>query len=562
MQLWAGLRLYSGLLLLIYVATHLFNTALGLFSLEWMESFLDIVQIVWNPAGIGFVIPLATTLHLGVVIRQLFLLPRLKLQGGEWIRLLLGLLIPYCMIAHYLGSHLGPVLLGYRPDYASSIYSMHNPVVALSMVTLVAVAWAHGCLGVHYWLRFRQWYPTFARLAIGPAIALPILALAGFLTASREVQTRIRNPETQREYLRHKGALTEEQMESDAIQLGNLAAAGYSLALLLVFSSRAIYLRRNRRRRAVRIRYTDGAEVMAPVGTSILKASRLAGIAHASMCGGRGRCSTCRVQVLSGAENLSAAGADELRVLARVSAAPGVRLACCAVANGEVQVRPLIRVQSKPLHRTLENDPFAFGRETDLAILFADLRGFTRLSEKKLPYDVVFLLNQYFEVMGQAIEAEKGHVDKFIGDGIMALFGLQTSLPEACRAAIRAAQRMDDCLGRLNEQLHHYLPEPLDMGIGIHCGHVIAGRMGYGDASGLTAIGDPVNTASRLESMARELSCRLVLSAETCHHAELTIDDSLRREIVIRGKETSIVVYAITSPASMPLTIVPAPRPV
>lgn len=551
MQAWTLLRLYSGLVLFVYVATHLLNTALGLASLSVMEKGLAYAQLLWNPGGIGIIVPLATLVHLGVVFRQLFLLPALKLPRGEWTRLLFGLTIPFILIAHYLGSHLSPVLLGFRPEYASSIYSMLNPVVLPSMIALIVVAWAHGCMGLHYWLRFRRWYPAFARLAIGPAIALPIFALAGFVSASREVLTRIQDPATRQEYLRHKDALTEEEMVRETVALGNYAAAGYSVALLLVFASRALFLERKRKRRTIKVRYADGAEVMAPPGASILNASRLGGIAHAAMCGGRGRCSTCRVQILSGGENLSQATQDELRVLTRIGAAHGVRLACCAIPGGEVQVRPLIRVHNKPAHRVMDNDPFAQGREMDLAILFADLRGFTRLSERKLPYDVVFLLNQYFELMGAAIEAEQGHVDKFIGDGIMALFGLQGSLTDACKAAVRAALKMDERLRRLNDQLEHDLSEPLGMGIGIHCGHVIAGRMGYGAASGLTAIGDPVNTASRLESMTRELDCKLVLSEDVCRHAGLGIDEGQRRAVVIRGREAPLPVYIVAEPATL-----------
>ena len=153
---------------------------------------------------------------------------------------------------------------------------------------------------------------------------------------------------------------------------------------------------------------------------------------------------------------------------------------------------------------------FAQGSEREIAILFADIRGFTALAEGRLPYDVVFMLNRYFAAMGRAVEAAGGRVDKFIGDGVMALFGDRAMPRPAAAQALAAARLMSLRLDELNVALRAELAEPLRIGIGIHAGPVIVGEMGYGGATTITAIGDAVNTASRLESLTKEFGVQLM----------------------------------------------------
>lgn len=554
-QILSKLRLYSGLALMFYLFTHLINTALGMISLEAMEAGLALAQVLWNPGGIGWVVASAAIIHVGIVFWQIFQQERLSFKGGDLLRMILGLTIPYAIVAHYIGSHIVPVNLGFRPDYASSVYSMFNLTLTPVMLLLVAIAWLHGCMGLHYWLRYKSWYGRFKRLGIGPAIALPVLAIAGFISSGKEVLRRAEDPQIQANYLLHKGAKTKAEMDAHSNEIGNQAGVAYSSLLIFLFAGRALRLWLRKRKHTIRITYPDGTEVLVHPGTSILSASQLAGIPHASVCGGRGRCSTCRIRVVQGLENLPAPAADESRVLQRVGLAPNVRLACCATPHGAVQIYPLLTAHKASINDGLAKERFASGKELDLAIMFADLRGFTRFSEHKLPYDVVFVLNQYFELMGQAIEAAGGHVDKFIGDGIMALFGMDGDLSRACRGALQAARLMEASLAELNRRLEHDLPEPLDMGIAIHCGHVIAGRMGYGSTVGLTAIGDPVNTASRLESATRDLGCRLLISEEVRAGAGLNLAGMQKHQINLRGRSMPLEVYAIQTISSLSLPL-------
>jgi adenylate cyclase len=192
------------------------------------------------------------------------------------------------------------------------------------------------------------------------------------------------------------------------------------------------------------------------------------------------------------------------------------------------------------------------GMERTIAVLFADLRGFTQLSESRLPYDTVFILNRYFAAMGAAIEKAGGRVDKFIGDGVMALFGLDQPPTEAARTALAAARGMALALDALNDELRYELDQPLRMGIGIHLGPAILGSMGYGRSRALTAVGDTVNVASRLEAATTEFGCQLVLSELVAAAAGGALAEAEGRELDLRGRSGRIAVRLVDDAARLP----------
>jgi len=286
---------------------------------------------------------------------------------------------------------------------------------------------------------------------------------------------------------------------------------------------------------------------------SVLEASRIAGIPHASVCGGRGRCSTCRIKVEGAKEAIPAPAPEEAKLLNRVGAAPDVRLACQLRPHGDLRVAPLLPATAQA-RDALRRPGYLHGAEREVAILFGDLRAFTQLSEKKLPYDLVFLLNRYFAEMGHAVEAAGGHIDKFIGDGVMALFGLDSGVEAGCREALAAAKDMAERLQSLNRALIHDLPAPLRIGIGIHTGPAIVGEMGYGTAVSITAVGDAVNTASRLEALTKTYGCELVISEAVVRHAGIDVGDAPRHEIEIRGRVERLVVRTFKSAKDLSLT--------
>jgi adenylate cyclase len=230
----------------------------------------------------------------------------------------------------------------------------------------------------------------------------------------------------------------------------------------------------------IAIRYPGGETIEVPRGFTVLEASRLGGIPHYSVCGGKGQCSTCRVQVIDGHASLPLPDAIEQKTLARIGAAPDVRLACQLRPTHDVTVMPMLVPMEEAAIPTF-TQAASPGREREIVVLFCDIRHFTTLTEARLPFDIVFLLNRYFSIVGRVIEAQGGRIDKFIGDGVMALFGLGTTPENACRQSLRAAAAIVAEIDKLAAELADELSMPLQVAIGIHSGRAVVGSMGYGN---------------------------------------------------------------------------------
>ena len=179
--------------------------------------------------------------------------------------------------------------------------------------------------------------------------------------------------------------------------------------------------------------------------------------------------------------------------------------------------------------------------------MFVDLRGSTRLSESRMPYDVIFILNQFFAELAEALSSTRGHYAHFAGDGLLALYGLNGEFKQGCRDALLGAATILDRLVVLNKRLEDELDEPLRIGIGIHAGEAIVGTMGPPNSPTLSAIGDNINIAARLEAMAKEFECNIIVSSETVKLAGLEPDPITERTVDIRGREDAITVLALNS---------------
>jgi adenylate cyclase len=257
------------------------------------------------------------------------------------------------------------------------------------------------------------------------------------------------------------------------------------------------------------------------------------------------------VRVRTGLPGLPPPSEEEQRVLNRIGARRNVRLACQLRPNVPVEVTPLLPSFAHAADGARRVD-LTEGGEREIAVLFADIRGFTALAEGRLPYDIVFILNRYFDAMGRAVEQAGGRVDKFIGDGIMALFGIEGGAEAGCRDALAAARLMSLRLIELNQALHGELAEPLRIGIGIHAGPAIVGEMGYGNAAALTAIGDAVNTASRLEALTKEYESELIVSDEVIARSGLDSNLFAWHETEIRGKQERLAIAILASAQDLP----------
>ncbi len=545
-------RLVTGLVLFTYIATHLLNHAAGILSLDAAEDARVWFLWLWR-GSIGTVLLYGSLLtHLCLALWAVYRRRSLRMPPWEAAQLLLGLTIPPLLIDHVIGTRGLHQEGGIDDSYTYVTYVLWTlaPWKGVEQMVLITVAWLHGCIGLHFWLRLKSWYRRTIALAYATALLVPTLGVVGFIAMGREVADLAQSSSWR------KQAITDYHLDDQALlqQAGDASNIAFGIFVgLLALTLLARWLRAwwMRRHGLVRITYPANQIVTIHPGTSVLEASRGARIPHASVCGGRGRCSTCRVRISIGVDELPAANDEEKRVLMRVGAAPNVRLACQLRPTADLAVVPLLP-PSATAADTVARQKHLRGEEREVAILFADLRGFTRLSEGRLPYDLVFVLNRYFEAMGQAVERSGGLVDKFIGDGVMALFGVDQDAETGCRNALAAAQAMASRLTGLNESLAHELEEPLRIGIGIHVGPAIVGEMGYARATSITAIGDAVNTASRLEALTKEYGAQLVVSEEIARRSGISLDQFDKHHVDIRGRREPLEIRVVVRAADLP----------
>jgi adenylate cyclase len=553
------LRLASGLVLMSFACTHLMNHALGIHSLGAMEAGIRIFMAVWNTVPGTLLLYGAFAVHIALAVHKLWRRRSLKMPAWELTQAVLGLLIPFWLVVHVIGTRGAHQLFGVDDSYAYVLNTLW-PDGAWRQSVLLILVWLHGCIGIHFWLRLRPWYRSVQPWLLALALLLPTLALIGFANGGRELRALAAADPAWLARLAERQNWPDPAERAWIYDAERGALLGFTAVLLGTIGARAIRGLRARHGRRVRLRYPHGISVSIEPGMSVLEASRAAGVPHASVCGGRGRCSTCRVRLGDGADHLPPPGPDEARVLARIGAPDRVRLACQLRPTRDLAVVPLLPAAAGPQDVRVQVNP-GQGIERDVAVLFADLRAFTQMSEGRLPYDVVFLLNQYFKAMGQAVEAQGGRVDKFIGDGIMALFGVDREVATACRQALATARAMAFALEQLNHELAHDLHAPLRIGIGLHVGPAILGQMGYRRATSLTAIGDTVNVAARLEALTKEFDVQMVVSTRLAERAGIDLGGFEERRIEVRGRRRPLRVRLIGDARALPLDVAPrAPR--
>jgi adenylate cyclase len=544
----ARIRSISACMLLVYVVLHLGNHALALGSLDAADALLSLLSAVWRSWWATLLLSGAFLAHLGNALHTIWSRRTLRMGRWEWAQMLLGLAIVPLGLTHVIGTRVAYELHGVHTNHFWVLWSLAlDPWQLVRQFGLVLAVWLHACIGLHFWWRIRPWYERMFPLLYAGAILLPALALAGAGVGLGHVLAMMEDPQRMRAAV----ALTHPPSRAEVAELywlsDVLKLAGAAL-LASVLAARQVRGWIWRRRGVLRLAYPGSIRREVHAGVTLLEASRICRVPHASVCGGRARCSTCRVHLGgSGSARVPPPTGAEERLLARLKLPEGVRLACQVVLPaGDYTVTPLLPAGAQPVDAYC-GSTLALGAERTLAVMFVDLRGFTSFSEKRLPYDVVFVLNRYFASAGQAIERAGGHVDKFIGDGVMALFGLAVEPAQAAAQALEAARGMAKALDALNESLATDLDSALRIGIGLHLGPAIVGELGHGRATGLTAVGDTVNIASRLEGVSKDHGAQLVVS-----RALLDLVDSpglagKYQDVIIRGRAQPLSVLVVPS---------------
>lgn len=540
-------RLACGLVMFSYIFSHFFNHALGNVSYALMEKWLTFHVWWWRIPIVNATLYGAAAIHFSLGLWALYQRRHFRYTIAEITQLLLGLSIPLWLASHFGAVRVAGWVFGRGPvHYAGPLFAywVARPHMVAVQFTLLTIAWTHACIGLYFWLRLKPFFKWAAPILLSVAVLLPPLAMIGAHHGAEEVIALAKDPQWRAEHI--KPIPPPERAVIDEITLFYFPI-GYAVALALVFVARGVRNLRERRRGMVTVSYPD-KQVRIPKGLSVLEASLRFGVPHASVCGGRARCSTCRVRVVSDHTSLPRPSRREAFVLGRVGAGdPSIRLACQLRPQTDVAVIPIL-----PAHIGADfvrnRRRVNIGEERYVVSMFVDMRGSTRLSEERLPFDIVFLINRFVDAACQAVTEAGGQPNQFVGDGVLALFGLDVDRATACRQALQAASLVASKVAYLNHQFATEVREPIQYGIGIHAGEVIVGDIGFRDRTIFTALGEAVNVAARLQDMTKTLECRVVLSEEVGSTAGITLDLLKRQRIEIRGRVEPMMVLTAEDP--------------
>jgi len=539
-------RLVSGSILFAYLVSHFVNHALGNVSLEAMADGVWWHTAFWQFLPVSILFYSACLVHTALGLWALYERRQFRWVTLEIAQLLLGLTIPVLVITHVLGVRLAYTLHGHELLYPQVLfaYFVSWPAWRMwGMIAAILASWIHGCIGLHMWLRMKPFYQRAAPLLFAVAILLPALAMLGVYQGGRivvdndSVEWRAENLSREKIGTREQKVTIDRAVEYSLI--GYLALIGVAL---LARGARSWHERRGG---MISLSYGNGRTVRVPKGLSVLEASLRNSVPHASVCGGRARCSTCRIRIIGDHSALPEPSQREAFVLHRVGTDdPSVRLACQLRPKADLSFFQLFLPHTVSADGYASN-PTRIGEERYLVSMFVDMRGSTRMAEKRLPFDTVFIVNRFLGAVSQAVLEAGGRPNQFVGDGMLALFGIASSRREACRQALRAAAMISVNVDELNKFLSHDLREPIRFGIGIHGGEVIVGDIGYRDHMVFTALGDPVNVAARLQDMTKQLTCEAVISDEVRITAGLADDVLPQHEVPIRGRNEPMIVRSV-----------------
>jgi adenylate cyclase len=489
-----NLRLASGLVLFTYIAAHLINHALGLVSLDTAEAGLEFAVEVWSSWPGTVLLYGAFAVHFLLALWSVYERRTFRLPPLELLRIALGFTLPILLIGHAANTRLAWELFGMPSDYARVVANLWFTDSQGMQLGLLAPGWLHGCLGLHFVFNRRPLYRHLRYVLFAFALLVPVFSGLGFITMGKELSTNAAAAAAAQDYL--GPAHAEERLALG--QWRNKLLIGYFTIIGATFGARAIRNALERgRRRLVSISYPRRT-VQVPRGWSVLEASRGFHLPHASMCGGRARCSTCRVRVTAGEDACPPAQGDERTTLDRIGAPSDVRLACQLRPQGDISVIPLVRTE-RPNYRLTAPQRSA---EREIVVLFCDFLNRAELAGEHLPQDLLYVLTLYIEAIGNCIRAAHGALSYVELDSLCALFGLEGRPPQAARQALQAAGAIERAMSELNERLGRQWNCKVQIAVSIHAGRAVVGEVGSSDPPAVMAIGEAVDAANELRKAA------------------------------------------------------------
>jgi adenylate cyclase len=529
------IRLVSGLVLFTYVTLHLMNHSLGNISLDAMEAGVIVMKAIWQSAAGTILLYAALLAHMALGFRALYERRMFRFRRIEVPQLVLGLLIPIVLINHISATRIAFAVNGFAKGYAQELFSfwVASPLLlGIGQTALLIVAWIHGCIGIYFWLRLKRFFRPLALVLLAGAVMLPTLALLGFYQGGRAVAELATHPAWRDANVTpaETGTLEEQQRQ---FLIRNLLLWTYIGGIACIFAARAVRSLREQSRGIVRLTYPERRTIEVPRGLSLLDASTRYDMPHASVCGGKGRCGTCLVTILAGRENCPPPGVIEAEMLNRMRVTPrsALRLGCQLRPTGDVTFVPMLPPHASTDYAFGGRRTVKHGKVRTIVCMMVEMRDVAVYETGGGGLDLLFLTNRFLSTAAASASEAGGLPNRFYGNGMMALFGLETAPAVACRQALEAAAMTAVSLDHLNSLLAPDLREPLRFVVSLHVGDAVLGEVGVRDELAFSAVGGMVRDASALLDLARATGYEVMASEDVCRAAGLA-SGVLQSEIV------------------------------
>jgi adenylate cyclase len=508
-----NLRMASGLILFVYIGSHLLNHSLGLVSLHAAEAGMELAVEVWYSRLGTILLYGAAATHFLLALWAVYERRTFRLPPAELLRIALGFTLPILLIGHAAATRLAYEVFGLASDYTRVVSNIWMAGSQGFQLGLMAPGWLHGCMGLHFAFSRRPIYRRLRFVLFAVALLLPVLSALGFIAMGRELASNPAAVDASLQYLSPENAAQRLAIAQWKDNLLNW----YFCIIGAAFVARQIRnLLERRGKQLVTVSY-PGRNVRIPRGWSVLEASRSFHLPHASMCGGRARCSTCRVRVTAGSEVCPPAAADERATLRRIGAPPDVRLACQLRPQGDVAVTPLVRT-ARPVYRQTAPQR---GGEREIAVLYCDFRNRADLATDHLPEDVLYILTLFVEGVSNAVRAHGGHISFLEQDSICALFGVDRRSDDAAQHAVQAAGAIAGVISDLNVRSGRQGDSRLQISIAIHAGPAAVGEIGSAETPIWLATGSAMDVANELRAAAARSGKAFAISEQVYQDAEL-----------------------------------------
>ena len=347
-------RITTGLILAIYITAHLSNHMLGLISLEAMEAMRGLVTPFWRSWFGGLLIYGSLLTHFSLALLSLYRRTTLRMPTWELAQLVLGLSIVPLLAGHIAATWGARVLMGFDINYQYFLSGLlSNDWILLRQGLLLIVAWTHSVVGLHFFLRLFAWYRGWKLHLYPVVILIPLLVILSMGRIGIELE--VWQPDAdiplfldryQKDFILPGGsdevvAKVPAEKPANEILHDGILITFFGL-LMLTLAARAFREGTKKRKSGVIIKHINGQILKGIPGQTILEIIRSHSIPHASLCGGRGRCATCRVRVGQGSVELEKPSALEQSALDRIGAAPNVRLACQTRPSMSIEITPLM----------------------------------------------------------------------------------------------------------------------------------------------------------------------------------------------------------------------------